>query len=39
MKQGVDQFARSWRVEMTDPVTGTSVDAQYVVEKMAEPIG
>ena len=39
MKPGVDQFARSWRVEMTDPVTGTSVDAKYVVEQMAEPIG
>lgn len=39
MTSGVDQFARSWKVEMTDPVTGLSVDAQYVVEKMAEPIG
>ncbi len=39
MTSGVDQFARSWKVEMKDPVTGASVDAQYVVEKMAEPIG
>ncbi|MGG5172922.1 DUF2848 domain-containing protein [Pseudarthrobacter sp. J1738] len=39
MAAGVDQFARSWKVEMTDPVTGLSVDAAYVVEKMAEPIG
>lgn len=39
MKHGVDQFARSWKVEMTDPVTGASVDVQYVVEEMAEPIG
>lgn len=39
MTSGVDQFARSWKVEMTDPVTGASVDAQYVVEQMADPIG
>jgi hypothetical protein len=39
MTSGVDQFARSWKVEMSDPVTGTSVDVQYVVEQMAEPIG
>ncbi|WP_461163568.1 DUF2848 domain-containing protein [Arthrobacter sp. R4-81] len=39
MTHGVDQFARSWKVEMSDPVTGTSVDAQYVVEQMPEPIG
>ena len=39
MTHGVNQFARSWKVEMTDPVTGASVDAQYVVEQMPEPIG
>ncbi|BAS10923.1 hypothetical protein AHiyo4_43450 [Arthrobacter sp. Hiyo4] len=39
MTSGVNQFARSWKVEMTDPVTGSTVDAQYVVEQMAEPIG
>jgi hypothetical protein len=39
MTGGVNQFARSWKVEMTDPVTGSTVDAQYVVEQMAEPIG
>lgn len=39
MTHGVDQFARSWKVEMADPVTGAAVDAQYVVEQMAEPIG
>jgi hypothetical protein len=39
MTSGVDQFARSWKVEMSDPVTGHAVDAQYVVEQMAEPIG
>jgi hypothetical protein len=39
MTSGVNQFARSWKVEMTDPVTGLSLDAQYVVEQMPEPIG
>ncbi|MEW9871907.1 DUF2848 domain-containing protein [Arthrobacter sp. HS15c] len=39
MTHGVNQFARSWKVEMADPVTGSTVDAQYVVEQMAEPIG
>ncbi|MCO4264540.1 DUF2848 domain-containing protein [Pseudarthrobacter sp. MDT3-26] len=39
MTSGVNQFARSWKVEMTDPTTGSTVDAQYVVEPMAEPIG
>ena len=39
MTGGVDQFARSWKVEMTDPVTGHSIEAAYIVEQMAEPIG
>jgi hypothetical protein len=39
MSSGVDQFARSWKVEMTDPATGEYVDAQYVVQQMPEPIG
>jgi hypothetical protein len=39
MTGGVNQFARSWKVEMADPVTGSTVEAQYVVEQMAEPIG
>lgn len=39
MTSGVNQFARSWKVEMADPVTGATVDAQYVVEQMTEPIG
>ncbi|MET1022421.1 MAG: DUF2848 domain-containing protein [Arthrobacter sp.] len=39
MKAGVDQFARSWKVEMTDPVSGASIDASYIVDRMAEPIG
>jgi hypothetical protein len=39
MIAGVNQFARSWRVEMADPVTGQSVDVAYAVRQMAEPIG
>ena len=39
MNTGVDQFARSWKVEMTDPATGASIDASYIVDRMAEPIG
>lgn len=39
MSSGVDQFACSWKVEMTDPATGESVDVQYVVQQMPEPIG
>lgn len=39
MRGGVDQFARSWKVEMADPATGASIDAQYIVEQMAQPIG
>jgi hypothetical protein len=39
MTAGVDQFARSWKVEMTDPATGASLDASYIVDRMAEPIG
>ncbi|ACL41200.1 conserved hypothetical protein [Pseudarthrobacter chlorophenolicus A6] len=39
MNGGVNQFARSWKVEMADPVTGLSVEASYVVEQMPEPIG
>jgi hypothetical protein len=39
MTSGVNQFARSWKVEMTDPETGLSVEASYVVEQMPEPIG
>lgn len=39
MNAGVDQFARSWKVEMTDPAAGASVDASYIVDRMPEPIG
>ena len=39
MRGGVDQFACSWKVEVAGPATGASIDAQYIVEQMAEPIG
>jgi hypothetical protein len=39
MIAGVDQFASSWRVEMSDPVTGQSINVAYAVRQMAEPIG
>jgi len=39
MSGGVDQFARSWKVEMADPTNGDSIETQYVVEEMAAPIG
>lgn len=39
MIAGVDQFAQSWRVEMSDPVTGQSIEVAYAVRQMAEPIG
>jgi hypothetical protein len=39
MIPGVNQFARSWRVEMADPVTGRRIDVAYAVRQMAEPIG
>lgn len=39
MIHGVDQFASRWRVEMADPVTGRTLDVEYDVEPMPEPIG
>ncbi|MFC4949537.1 DUF2848 domain-containing protein [Pseudonocardia sp. GCM10023141] len=39
MLPGVDQFAARWRVELTDPVRGETVDLSYAVERMPEPIG
>lgn len=39
MINGVDQFARSWKVELHDPTTGQSINAAYAVREMAEPIG
>lgn len=39
MLAGVDQFARSWKVELHDPATGASIDASYTVREMPTPIG
>ncbi|WP_294569906.1 DUF2848 domain-containing protein [uncultured Arthrobacter sp.] len=39
MIQGVNQFASTWRVEMTDPATGHSIAVAYEVVPMPEPIG
>ncbi len=39
MIHGVDQFAPAWRVEMSDPVTGRAIGAEYEVVPMPAPIG
>lgn len=39
MIHGVDQFARSWKVEMHDPATGNTITTQYLVEQMPAPVG
>ena len=39
MLEGVDQFVNSWRVELGDPETGNTLDCQYRVQLMPEPIG
>ncbi|MCX5086819.1 DUF2848 domain-containing protein [Streptomyces sp. NPDC056121] len=39
MAEGVDQFAPHWRVELTDPATGDTIDLAYDVVRMPVPIG
>ncbi|MBY6413069.1 DUF2848 domain-containing protein [Rhodococcus sp. BP-252] len=39
MHPGVDQFADTWKVEMTDPATGNELTCAYDVIRMADPIG
>lgn len=39
MRAGVDQFADAWRVELHDPVTGDSIEADYEIDRLPEPIG
>lgn len=39
MLPGVDQFNDSWRVELSDPTTGDTLDLAYTVAKLPEPIG
>jgi len=39
MLPGVDQFADGWRVELTDPATGDTLDLAYSVDRLPDPIG
>ncbi|MFJ1744905.1 DUF2848 domain-containing protein [Streptomyces sp. NPDC088116] len=39
MAEGVDQFAERWRVELSDPATGDTIDLAYDVVPMPKPIG
>jgi 2-keto-4-pentenoate hydratase/2-oxohepta-3-ene-1,7-dioic acid hydratase in catechol pathway len=39
MREGVDQFAPAWRVELGDPATGDSIRCEYRVQPLPEPIG
>jgi hypothetical protein len=39
MREGVNQFAASWRVELRDPATGDVLDCEYRVTPLPDPIG
>lgn len=39
MREGVNQFASSWRVELRDPETGGTIDLAYRVRPLPAPIG
>lgn len=39
MRQGVNQFAERWRVELADPAAGRRISLAYDVVPMPEPIG
>ena len=39
MLHGVNQFADTWKVAMTDPVTQDVIDVEYRTVRMPEPIG
>lgn len=39
MVEGVDQFADAWRVELSDPTNGESIELSYSVHRMPQPIG
>lgn len=39
MAPGVDQFASKWRVRLTDPTNGNTIELAYAVEPMPEPVG
>jgi 2-keto-4-pentenoate hydratase/2-oxohepta-3-ene-1,7-dioic acid hydratase in catechol pathway len=39
MREGVQQFAKTWRVELRDPATGHVIDCSYAVRPLPAPIG
>ncbi|CAN5732043.1 DUF2848 domain-containing protein [soil metagenome] len=39
MHQGVDQFANTWRAELSDPVLGRSMALNYDVKRLPDAIG
>jgi 2-keto-4-pentenoate hydratase/2-oxohepta-3-ene-1,7-dioic acid hydratase in catechol pathway len=39
MREGVNQFAGTWRVELRDPATGDTIECAYQVVRMPEAIG
>ncbi|GAB3213669.1 hypothetical protein GCM10027294_47260 [Marinactinospora endophytica] len=39
MREGVDQFARCWRVELGDPRTGDVIGLDYTTRRLPDPIG
>jgi len=39
MREGVNQFASSWRVELRDPETGNAIELAYAVRPLPAPIG
>lgn len=39
MASDVDQFAPKWRVRLTDPTNGNTIELAYAVEPMPEPVG
>jgi 2-keto-4-pentenoate hydratase/2-oxohepta-3-ene-1,7-dioic acid hydratase in catechol pathway len=39
MHEGVNQFAKSWRVELHDPATGDRIACDYTVRPLPEAIG
>ncbi|MCS7478309.1 DUF2848 domain-containing protein [Umezawaea endophytica] len=39
MREGVNQFASSWRVELRDPATDNKIELAYAVRPLPAPIG
>jgi Protein of unknown function (DUF2848) len=38
MREGANQFADEWRVELGDPLTGRTISTEYHVRRLPEPI-